>query len=198
MCNTIMKYLNNFYVDIEYKVYICWIFFSFLGPPLACYGMRWYANELERAHPNTFHIRVTDSEESPSELLHTLLVIPTVMYVILWTIPYSVTIFYLRFNKIKESGYETMYNAYGTSLVRRLGYFGERFKPAVYMAIHGSLCFLSFLLSQLLWRSFWLHTAYLLSLLSISVWNGSTYYFEVIAALLFMFEEMKSHLLHWP
>ena len=160
--------------------------------------MRWYANELERAHPNTFHIRVTDSEESPSELLHTLLVIPTVMYVILWTIPYSVTIFYLRFNKIKESGYETMYNAYGTSLVRRLGYFGERFKPAVYMAIHGSLCFLSFLLSQLLWRSFWLHTAYLLSLLSISVWNGSTYYFEVIAALLFMYEEMKSHLLHWP
>eukprot|EP01036_Dinobryon_divergens_P027573 gene27573-36372_t len=62
-----------------------------------------------------------------------------------------------------------------------LGYFGESFKPAVYMAIHGSLCFLSFILSQLLWRSFWLNTVYLLGLLLVSVWNGSTYYFEVFA-----------------
>ena len=149
-----------------------------IGPPLACYGMRWYAAELEKAHPDTFHIAINDRDDA-SELLRTLLVIPTVMYIVLWTIPYSLTIFYLRFKKIQESNYETMYNAYGTSLVQKLGYFGERFKPAVYMSIHGTLCFLSFLLSQILWRSFWANTFYLLGLLFVSVWNGSTYYFEV-------------------
>jgi hypothetical protein len=49
------------------------------------------------------------------------------------------------------------------------------------MCTHGILCYLAFFLGPLLWRSFVLHTVYLLLLVLSAVYNGATFYFRVFS-----------------
>ena len=46
----------------------------------------------------------------------------------------------------------------------------------VFMLFHALIGLALFAWPLLVWRSFWLHTAFLLTMISVSVWNGSTYY----------------------
>lgn len=69
------------------------------------------------------------------------------------------------------------------AVLHALGGDNEAVRPFIYMAVHFALCALSFVvLAPLLWRSFFLHTFYLLALLMVAVFNSSTFYFEVFAA----------------
>lgn len=123
-----------------------------LGPPLVCSSIRWYSDQLEESWPNTFHFDV-NREMSNTETLFTLWVLPTIFYIFLWTIPYSVLIFILRAEKIKEKGYVTMYSYYEQTLFSMMKNIPDALKPVLYMLLHGSLCIASFLLSQILWRA---------------------------------------------
>jgi hypothetical protein len=146
-----------------------------IGPACAMYGMRWYSAELEYDFPDTFHIDVQES--SWTELFF----IPCIYYVALWSVPYGLFMFWYRKDRIKERGYQTMYSVYESSLSGYLDFFGSNLRPVMYMAMHLSLSFLSFALAPFLWNSFFLNTAYILVLLVVSIWNGSTFYFEVFA-----------------
>jgi hypothetical protein len=140
--------------------------------------MRWYYKDLEAAYPGLFAIDVARSETS-WEVFYDLSIAPIIAYLLLWTIPYALIMFVLCAKRIKSRGYQTMYGFYEGMLKNVIGIFGEKLKPAVYMALHGVAVSLSFLLSQVLWRSFAANTVYLVVLIAISIWNGSTFYFEV-------------------
>ena len=49
------------------------------------------------------------------------------------------------------------------------------------MCTHGVLCYLAFFLGPLLWRSFVLHTIFLLLIILSAVYNGATFYFRVFS-----------------
>jgi hypothetical protein len=148
------------------------------GPAAAIYGMRWYPAELEADFPDTFHF---DVKYENSHLFKDLFIRPVMYYMLLWSIPYALMMFYFRAERIKEKGYHTMYSIYEQSLDSVIGVLGPSLRPVLYMAMHAVLSYMAFLLTPFLWRSFWLNTAYLIALITFSIWNASTYYFEVFS-----------------
>lgn len=58
---------------------------------------------------------------------------------------------------------------------------GDWGREIKYMCCHGFLCYCAFFLGPLLWHSFILHSAYLIAIVGISVYNGGTFYFRVFA-----------------
>lgn len=152
--------------------------------------MRWYPAELESAFPNTFHTGLY-KDNLPLQInpwpleegfFLWFLLRPIIYYLSLWCVPYFVTIFWFRAERIRERGYSTMYSVYEKSLDRYLNVMGPSLRPVVYMLLHASLSTLAFSITPFLWSSYWLNTIYLLALMLVSIWNGATYYFEVFAA----------------
>lgn len=157
-----------------------------IGPPLAIWGMRWWFKELELQWPDTFHLGVESTAlQSTSEYVTSLWGYPSLLYVLMWTLPYFAIIFVLKQQRIKSKGYVTMYSYYEDSLSGVFDWMklppsaSSIARPMTYMAIHGSICSISFLFSLLFWHSFVAHTVYLLVLFGICVNNGSSYYFRV-------------------
>ena len=179
------------------------------SPNLAIYGMRWWAGDLHAFFGDTFpiacrtnvHIDVK-SFHAPQELLypllynahtdtecpasfHDLVSVPTLLYLLLWTVPYSLFFFVFGRKFLEAGGYHTMYNTMKDtqplkSVLTALGGHNEALRPFIYMSVHFLLCAFSFVvLAPLLWRSFFLHTVYLLALLMVAIFNSSTFYFEV-------------------
>lgn len=145
--------------------------------------MRWFDSALNEAFPNTFHWDVNRSD-SQAELLRSLFFIPCVGYFLCWTIPYIFTMYTLR-GHMKTRGYESMVesmehdrNGSPTFLKPFLHLLGPKFNTVMYCVFHGVLCCSSFLFSQLFWRSFPVHTVYLVLLLVVAACNSATFYFE--------------------
>lgn len=147
------------------------------GPMFYTYTMRWYANDLEAAWPNLFHMDlIRAGEQTTSDLF-----IPAVLaYFLLWIIPYYIFIFVLREQHIKDEGYETVYSYYSSrGFSKFAGNVRPSLQPIVYLTIHALVCMTMFLWSQIQWHYFWVNTLYLLFLLTVAVWNGATWYFKV-------------------
>lgn len=149
-----------------------------IGPPLVVYTFRWYNNELQGAYPDTFHI----SPEAPATF-HDLVWLPLLGYFILWTVPYSLTVFVFLKEHIEGGAMVTMFSYYEKVLFGNKGIFpairSKEHRQALYMLTHGTICSLTFLIAFVCWHSFWLNTAWLLALIHLSIWNGATYYFKV-------------------
>lgn len=116
--------------------------------------------------------------------LYNLVLLPLLPY-LLWAIAYYIKIFVVSSKKIQARGYETLYQ-FATANDRSL--FGlvvlrapMRLRPLVYMVMHMALVTLTFLLARLFWASFWAHTIFLVFILSLSAFNGASFYFEVFA-----------------
>lgn len=170
-----------------------------LSPNLAVYGMRWWAKELHIQFPDTFHIgcetsattmissiqrfRIFDSGTNCDASFYSLVSVPLFSYFILWTVPYALFFFIFGRKKLEKGGYHTMYSTMkDTPMMKKvLSIGGAMWQPLIYMAIHGILCGISFLIAPLVWNSFILHTVYLLILLFVSVQNAGTFYFEIFA-----------------
>ena len=69
--------------------------------------------------------------------------------------------------------------------------FSPPWQPIVYLAFHGTAASLSFLPVVACWNSFAVHTTLLLGLLSLSIWNGGTFYFKVFAKKYYGSEPLK-------
>lgn len=149
--------------------------------------MRWYAAELEAAFPDTFHTAVdpawpNEMAEWPRGLRAALVLRPALYYLVLWAVPYALTMFMFRADRIRERGYATMYSVYEEALSPVLDVLGPRLRPLVYMVLHASASGAALLLTPYLWTSYRLNTVFLATLVTISVYNAATYYFEVFAA----------------
>lgn len=151
-----------------------------LSPNLAVYGMRWWPSALEKDFPDTFHINCTDYFCNAS--IQQLLVLPIVLYIVLWTIPYTLFFFVFGRDMLEKGGYHHgwLHNR-NIKLIKQFTSLtkDDYNKPFLYMLLHGLLCSLSFFLGPLLWNNFMLHSAYLLGILAVAINNGASYYFEV-------------------
>ena len=133
--------------------------------------------QLNNSYPDTFHSACSDLDNCHGSFVD-LVVIPTVAYFVMWTVPYSMLIFVIQAKKIKENHYETMFSYYKDFLFGKTK-MGEFQKQVAYMTIHFLLCSASFLIAWGVWQHFWIHTIYLVGLIHVSIYNGATFYFSV-------------------
>ena len=144
--------------------------------------MRWYAEDMHTAWPDTFHTGCATSAACEGNVTD-LIFRPAALYLALWTVPYSLFIFVYMDSTIKANDYVTMFSSYRDKIFRnKEGKFwieGERQQQVVYMSMHAALSFSTFGIAYLCWHHFWFHTIYLILQLQISLWNGAKYYFEV-------------------
>ena len=167
-----------------------------LSSNISIWGMRWWPMQLQGSFPDLFNIGCL--EHSPANQLNLfysssqdcsgkfsdLLGWPIFVYVVMWAVPYYFFFFVLAKGSIEKGGYITMYEdmVKTNPLVKAATNIGgECFPHLKYMIGHGSICCCTFLMGPLLWHSFALHTIYLASMVSISVFNGGSFYFEVFA-----------------
>ena len=52
-------------------------------------------------------------------------------------------------------------------------------QPLVYMSLHIFLTTATFIVAKIFWNYYYAHTAFLVCILTMSAWNGASYYFEV-------------------
>jgi len=152
-----------------------------IGPPLSFYGVRWYMDSLNSTFPNAFNVDIESEQELSVESMFKLTFIPIICYLLIWTIPYYLTIFVFMASDIRVHNYVTMFSYYEKDLEPVFKFFraSPALKPVIYLFLHGTLCFISFFIAYAAWNSFAFNTIYLIILFFISVWNGSTYYFKV-------------------
>ncbi|CEL92281.1 unnamed protein product [Vitrella brassicaformis CCMP3155] len=154
-------------------------------PCLAVWAIRWHADRV--LDKWQFLPRVCEPS-SPSPIYcdataYELLVLPLLVYILIWQVPYYLVMFKVAAKRIEKRNYDTVYLYMLrtikplAAIVKAAGSWG----PLVYMFIHALGCSLCMLLSFIWWRSYWAHTIFLASMVALAVWNGSTYYFEVFA-----------------
>jgi len=148
-----------------------------LGPPILCYCLRFYHVEVERDFPGVFHTGVSANEHemSWSDSVNSLLLLPTVAYLLLWLLPYCLAQFVLLRGAITKQEQHTM-----TRDLPGLKDLPEGQRAISYSKVHCAASFLTFSLSQLWWRSQTASTVFLIALLLCSIWNGAKYYFKII------------------
>ena len=52
-------------------------------------------------------------------------------------------------------------------------------QPLVYMSLHIFLTTATFVVAKIFWNYYYAHTTFLVCILTMSAWNGASYYFEV-------------------
>lgn len=177
-----------------------------IGPALALWGLRWFNDDLEAFFPDTFHINVnqTAATETWQELFKTLLINPIILYIFLWAIPFYLADFvifrekihksqeHIMFEDVFEKEIDKLLTSFGGWLHKNIGLpfldhiyeiftvRGKKYShPFVYMCMHFIASSFTFTFSQVFWRSFWLHTLYLVVLIHIAIFNGATWYFKI-------------------
>ena len=176
------------------------------SPNIAIWGQRWFTSDLNNTFPNVFHIGCNCNSNSNEYLSFydndtcdatfiQLWVIPTVLYIFAYSIPFGIIFFYFLRDWIKKNNLYTNYSIMKSkpplkellnmgidiSMKNGLVTTDSSLKPVKYSFIHGFLCCLSFLLGPLLWGSFILHTFYLIVVLIIATLNGSTFYMRAFS-----------------
>lgn len=148
------------------------------SPALAGWSLRWFPDD---------HYRMNDSFAVAS--LTELVGLPILFYCC-WVVLYYFVCFVFLNDRIRKQGGVTMFdimvpkdkNKVQKSIILRfITSFREVWQPVVYLALHGTMASISFVPTYLFWNHFVLHTCALLFCLSLSVWNGGTFYFKVFA-----------------
>jgi hypothetical protein len=148
-----------------------------IGPPLAMFGLRWFYQQ----HVDFFGRDLFYADLNKEDYFHTLFVIPAACY-FLWSIPYAFFMFFIKDEEyFAKRNYRTVYTEYKDNPMLKpvLLACGERCKPLMYMLLHGGLSVASYLFSLIWWRNFEANLILLVVLMATSIYNGSTYYFEV-------------------
>uniref|UniRef100_A0A0G4HTI1 Glycerophosphocholine acyltransferase 1 n=1 Tax=Chromera velia CCMP2878 TaxID=1169474 RepID=A0A0G4HTI1_9ALVE len=157
--------------------------FIHASPSLLCWAVRWNFEQVEARFPGMFVLCKNGSDACDASFW-TLVVIPFVVYLFVWNIPYYYCIFRWRKERIAARDYVTLYSwmmQAGGLLPKVLKHLPEAWRPVAYMGVHAVFATLWMSLSMLFWRNFWIHTAWLTANLFMSVWFGATFYFEVFA-----------------
>merc|ERR1711904_422031 len=101
-------------------------------------------------------------------------VLPICLYLFLWACPYYIMRFLVLPGWIERTGRETLYAL--TLEDNKQNFFVKRFpdslKPFAYMLQHFALVIVSSTCSILFWHSFWLHAAFIFTLVGIAAYNG--------------------------
>lgn len=153
------------------------------SPAIALYTLRWL--------PSAAWTAGLPAELAPAFEASSwtdLLLLPWALYLV-WVVSYYLVTFVVLYNRIVSKGRMTMFslmvpkNPKGgkKGLVGFILSFPEDWQPVVYLACHGATASLGFIPTKIMYDHFWVHTAVLLWLLGLSVWNGGNFYFKVFA-----------------
>jgi len=141
--------------------------FIHVEPPVLTWCMRWF--------PSNSLIASVDDEMTAT--LTELYVYPLVVYFVCWLIPYGLWLFF-QGAELTQNGYHTLYGSTMKSwklvqlVVKKCGKYG----PFGYCGLHLCGFVLTVSLVPLWFYNFWCHTAFIATMLMVSVWNGSTFY----------------------
>lgn len=112
-----------------------------------------------------------------------LVVVPQVVYMLVWAIPYYLVIFCFAAKCIEQGDYDTLYQ-YTLKTNPAVAKFVmlapcESLQPVLYIMVHQASALVFGSLSIIWWHSFALHTLFLGSMIFLSCYNGATYTFRV-------------------
>ncbi|GAB4824156.1 hypothetical protein N2152v2_011202 [Parachlorella kessleri] len=110
--------------------------------------------------------------------------LPLLPYTV-WALGYYFKIFVVSSSKIQQRGYDTLYkystrskkSVFGAVVLR----FPQKLQPVVYMGMHLVLSVVAMMFNSLWWSNYTACTLFMLSVFTVSAWNGASFYFDVFA-----------------
>jgi hypothetical protein len=186
--------------------------FIHLSPNVLFWCLRWGVGNpsvIYDANPGMFHVCETEEDFAAADNClrswngwlwcsacsappSAFVVVPLILYLGVWAVPYFLLIFVLWRDWIEQNQQETLYSYFcqtqpelhswlGWKLSGLFG-IGQRWSgPLGYMLLHMVSMMVLCATSYFLWHSFLLHNLMLLMILFKAVDNGSTYMFRVFA-----------------
>mmetsp|Transcript_35673 Transcript_35673/g.79341 ORF Transcript_35673/g.79341 Transcript_35673/m.79341 type:complete len:381 (+) Transcript_35673:115-1257(+) len=157
--------------------------FQHLTPAIVAWIMRWFPDKAVSGYSSL-------SAEQQAQFTRgsyvELTVLPMAVW-LAWASAYYLIIFVIAEKRIKERGYATMFslqtkNTKSPPAKFILGFKNKYVQYAAYLGVHGTSCLVGMQLNWLCFHSFPLHTAYVLTVLLVSMWNGANYYMHIFAA----------------
>lgn len=158
------------------------------SPALAGWSLRWFPDD---------HYRMND--QFAVATLWELVVLPILFYCC-WVVFYYFVCFVFLNDRIKRQGGVTMFDIMvpkdkakvaKSAVLRFITSFPDQWQPVVYLMLHGIMASVSFIPTYVFWNHFVLHTCALLFCLSLSIWNGGTFYFKVFAKKYYQVDDVK-------
>ena len=158
------------------------------SPAMAAWTLRWYDTVNVSMAPLGF-----------GDAFWELVAKPVAVY-IMWVVAYYLIVFKYFNDRIRSEGGVTMFDIMvpkdpakikKSPVLSFITSFSPAWQPIVYLAYHGTAASLSFLPVVACWNSFAVHTVLLMGLLSLSIWNGGTWYFKIFARSYYTGETVK-------
>ena len=150
-------------------------------PPLVAWAQRWHPPDAAHWKGDTAGAAACAARTAS---VRELILIPWLPYA-LWAVGYYLKIFVISSRKIQDKGYHTLFRymtrkpqTFFGRLARALPRWAS---PLIFMAWHVLFCAVTFVLTWTMWQSYAANTAFLVTMMFMSAWNGGNYYFEVFA-----------------
>ncbi|KAK9841696.1 hypothetical protein WJX74_010260 [Apatococcus lobatus] len=143
----------------------------------------------ERWHPDVHSRETTAKTPEALKKWHEasfleIALLPMIPYLI-WAVLYYIKIFMVSSEKIQKRGYETLFR-YCTenrksAVSKFVARYPTKYQPLAYMGLHLTLTAATFAVAKIWWNYYHAHTFFLVFVLSMSSWNGASFYFDVFA-----------------
>jgi hypothetical protein len=149
-------------------------------PMALMWNLRHHLMPIEHGLPDDQRVYVSlDEVFDVKDPLYDLVIFPTQFY-LTWAAIYASINFIFQAKKIREKEYDTMYVYYQSMNWSRkiLNQFGKSFAPIIFMTLHFVYFFISHLLAILSLYYFWYCTIFMVTMMLMSVKNGSTFYMD--------------------
>ncbi|ORY00778.1 hypothetical protein K493DRAFT_194973, partial [Basidiobolus meristosporus CBS 931.73] len=158
--------------------------FIHIAPPFTLYTIRWLipisAQRMER-YGSYANQQKNKGIEDPVRFIDAILF--SLLIYGIWQVLYYIFILVGRKEKVFQGKRATSITWLLEDRKSKIGQtaavFGDKYKIYTFMGMQLIYALVTMLPTILLYRYFWLHTAFLLGISLISLWNGSTYYFDV-------------------
>jgi hypothetical protein len=165
-----------------------------LSPCLMFYSLRWGAglgpSVVHRAWPGMFQICRDEAEfieadaciyelwcNACSATTSDLFIVTPLVYLLFWGVPYYFLIFHVYKDAIQKQGRATLYSQLCETKFRFLLAVPVTIRPFMYILTHMTLSMCGACLAFVMWHCFWLHTLFLIGLVVVGIYNGSSYVF---------------------
>ncbi|ORZ29543.1 hypothetical protein BCR44DRAFT_1373905, partial [Catenaria anguillulae PL171] len=160
--------------------------FIHIAPAITLSCLRWLdPRHSTAASPYYAGPGVTEPLKDPIQLgMVEALVGATVIYAV-WQVAYYWFVLHRRHFKVYELGYATSFTWLlqdDGAIAKAMGIFGDQYRLVTFMMLQFVYSMVTVLPTVLWARSMVLNILFLIAILSVSIWNASTFYFDVFSA----------------
>ncbi|KAG0174785.1 hypothetical protein DFQ28_004479 [Apophysomyces sp. BC1034] len=161
--------------------------FIHIFPPLVTYTIRWMPELQQSLDATQRNTRFPALAEIPTMNFKDTMFFSTVAYLI-WQVLYFIFIIVKRREKVESGLRLTSYSWLLNDSQGRKGFiqhasfvFGPKYKIYMFMLLQLVYNMATTIPTYFLYKSFWLHTTFLIAMFAASVWNGASYYIDVFS-----------------